>query len=38
MAVLAARALGADRYGARPVRRAAGTIRAPTPPWPGGPK
>jgi hypothetical protein len=24
--------------GARPVRRAAGTASAPTPPWPGGPK
>jgi hypothetical protein len=35
---LAARAPGADRYGAAPVRRAAGTTRAPTPPWPGGPK
>jgi hypothetical protein len=35
---LAARAPGADRCGARPVRRAAGTARAPTPPWPGGPK
>jgi hypothetical protein len=29
---------GADRCGAQPVRRAAGTARAPTPPWPGGPK
>ena len=35
---LAARAPGADRCGAEPVRRAAGTTRAPTPPWPGGPK
>jgi hypothetical protein len=35
---LAARALGVDRCGAEPVRRAAGTTRAPTPPWPGGPK
>jgi hypothetical protein len=35
---LAARAPGADRCGARPVRRAAGKTRAPTPPWPGGPK
>src|SRR5215468_4745090 len=35
---LAARAPGADRCGARPVRRAAGTARAPTPPWPAGPK
>lgn len=34
----AARALGADRCSAQPVRRAAGTTRAPTPPWPGGPK
>jgi hypothetical protein len=34
----AARAPGADRGGARPVRRVAGTARAPTPPWPGGPK
>src|SRR6516165_3705464 len=34
---LAARAPGADRCGARPVRQAAGTARAPTPPWPGGP-
>jgi hypothetical protein len=35
---LAARAPGADRCGAQLVRRAAGTTRAPTPPWPGGPK
>jgi hypothetical protein len=35
---LAARAPGADRCGPEPVRRAAGTTRAPTPPWPGGPK
>src|SRR5437764_2919727 len=35
---LAARAPGADRCGAEPVRRAAETGRAPTPPWPGGPK
>ena len=34
----AVRAPGADRCGARPVRRAAGTACAPTPPWPGGPK
>jgi hypothetical protein len=34
----APRAPGADRCGARPVRRAAGTGRAPTPPWPGEPK
>ena len=38
MAALAARAPSADRGGAEPVRRAAGTGRAPTPPWPGGPK
>ena len=35
---LAARAPGADRCDAQPVRGAAGTARAPTPPWPGGPK
>ena len=35
---LAVRAPGADRCGAEPVRRAAGTGRALTPPWPGGPK
>jgi hypothetical protein len=35
---LAVRAPGADRCGAWPVRRAAGVTRAPTPPWPGGPK
>jgi len=35
--LFAARAPGADRCGAEPVRRAAGTTRAPTPPWPGGP-
>jgi hypothetical protein len=29
---------GADRCGARPVPWAAGTARAPTPPWPEGPK
>jgi len=34
---LAARAPGADRCGAWPVCRAAGTARALTPPWPGGP-
>jgi hypothetical protein len=33
---LAARAPGADRCGAEPVRRAAGTARAPTPPGPAG--
>jgi hypothetical protein len=38
MARFAARAPGADRCGPQPVRRAAGTARAPTPPWPGGPK
>jgi hypothetical protein len=35
---LAARAPGADRCGAQPVRWVAGTGSAPTPPWPGGPK
>ena len=35
---LAVRVPGAVRCGAEPVRWAAGTTRAPTPPWPGGPK
>jgi Phage integrase family len=35
---LAVRAPDADRCGAEPMRRTAGTARAPTPPWPGGPE
>jgi hypothetical protein len=38
MARFAVRAPGADRCGARAVRSALGMTRAPTPPWPGGPK
>jgi hypothetical protein len=38
MARFAVRAPGADRCGAWPVQWAAGTARAPTPPWHGVPK
>ena len=38
MAALQLARLALIVWGARLVRRAAGTARAPTPPWPGGPK